>query len=399
MKFSDRISNQSMRGHFSTMWRKCAVLRPTPSPRSGRFQRLRLFTVRKAPSPGGEGASGQQHQVLCSTGVLQPPSPVLQPPWPLHSLWPLHSCLAVAQPPLPLHEFLAAQPPSPVLQPPLPLQEFMPLQACFSPAASSPANAADWSCVPARTPPATPSSTLLKSRRFRDMSFPLGKWVVFRAESQRTHDRPVHSPNNYENCRPTDATDLRMRHFAPQEARYGGWRDGTPRGLERYIVVETVALRARGHGLGGLARLARFPWLAPFPGSAAGAPAAAAQHLHVVRDDFGGVAVVALLVLPLAGAQASLDIDLRALAQILARHFAHAAEEGDVVPLGAFLPLPALVLEGVGGRHADIGHRHAARHGASLRVGAQMTDENDLVDASAGHGTLPRARRFCGPLF
>ncbi len=36
---------------------------------------------------------------------------------------------SVAQPPLPLQEFLPLQPLSPVLQPPLPLQEFKPLQA------------------------------------------------------------------------------------------------------------------------------------------------------------------------------------------------------------------------------------------------------------------------------
>jgi hypothetical protein len=39
---------------------------------------------------------------------------------------------SVAQPPLPLQEFLPLQPLSPLLQPPLPLQEFWPLQACFS---------------------------------------------------------------------------------------------------------------------------------------------------------------------------------------------------------------------------------------------------------------------------
>jgi hypothetical protein len=38
----------------------------------------------------------------------------------------------VAQPPLPLQEFLPLQPLSLDLQPPLPLQEFWPLQACFS---------------------------------------------------------------------------------------------------------------------------------------------------------------------------------------------------------------------------------------------------------------------------
>jgi len=39
---------------------------------------------------------------------------------------------SVAQPPLPLQEFLALQPLSPVLQPPLPAQEFLPAQECFS---------------------------------------------------------------------------------------------------------------------------------------------------------------------------------------------------------------------------------------------------------------------------
>jgi hypothetical protein len=39
---------------------------------------------------------------------------------------------SVAQPPLPLQEFLPLQPLSPALQPPLPLHEFCPLQACLS---------------------------------------------------------------------------------------------------------------------------------------------------------------------------------------------------------------------------------------------------------------------------
>ena len=39
---------------------------------------------------------------------------------------------SVAQPPLPLQEFLPLQPLSLDLQPPLPLHEFWPLQACFS---------------------------------------------------------------------------------------------------------------------------------------------------------------------------------------------------------------------------------------------------------------------------
>jgi hypothetical protein len=38
----------------------------------------------------------------------------------------------LAQPPLPLQEFLPEQPLSPALQLPCPLQEFLPLQSCFA---------------------------------------------------------------------------------------------------------------------------------------------------------------------------------------------------------------------------------------------------------------------------
>ena len=56
-------------------------------------------------------ASNRSHQQLDYSGIFEP---------------------SVAQPPLPLQEFLPLQPLSLDLQPPLPLQEFWPLQACFS---------------------------------------------------------------------------------------------------------------------------------------------------------------------------------------------------------------------------------------------------------------------------
>ena len=51
---------------------------------------------------------------------------------------------SVAQPPLPLQEFLPLQPLSLALQPPLPLHEFWPLQACFS---FTVFWSWDWSCA------------------------------------------------------------------------------------------------------------------------------------------------------------------------------------------------------------------------------------------------------------
>ena len=67
---------------------------------------------------------------------------VFEVPYPWGGLEP-----SVAQPPLPLQEFLPLQPLSLALHPPLPLQEFCPLQACFSFAWSW-----DWSCAEDRNP-------------------------------------------------------------------------------------------------------------------------------------------------------------------------------------------------------------------------------------------------------
>src|SRR6266480_4040093 len=133
------------------------------------------------------------------------------------------------------------------------------------------------------------------------------------------------------------------------------------------------SLSLGGLGLGalarGLARLARLTGAGARP-----------QHLHDVAANLGAVAVLALLVLPLARAQASLNVDLRALLQVLARDLRQAPEKGDAVPLGRLLHLAArLVLPAIGRRHADIRHRVAARRVAGLRVGAQVADDDDLV--------------------
>src|SRR5205085_1958324 len=106
---------------------------------------------------------------------------------------------------------------------------------------------------------------------------------------------------------------------------------------------------------------------------------AAAQHLHLVGADFRGVFLDAVLVGPLARAQAAFDIDLRALAQVFAGDFGEAAVEDHSVPLGGFLHLAALlVLPLVGGGDRDVGHAVAAGEGAHLGVAPQVADDDDL---------------------
>src|SRR5687768_17259391 len=89
-----------------------------------------------------------------------------------------------------------------------------------------------------------------------------------------------------------------------------------PAASERDVVVEIVALHSSSRGAGILLTL---PWLRWPAARAAAGPASAtsaAEHLQLIRDDLGGITLVALFVLPLARAQAPLDVDLRALAQV-----------------------------------------------------------------------------------
>jgi hypothetical protein len=118
-------------------------------------------------------------------------------------------------------------------------------------------------------------------------------------------------------------------------------------------------------------------------GTAFAAAFAPAEHLHLVGADLRGVAILAVLVLPLARAQAAFDVDLRAFLQVLAGDFGKAAEERDAVPLGGFLLLAArLVFPRFRGRDADVRHRIAARQVFGFRVSAEIANDDHLVHRS-----------------
>src|SRR5437868_13904763 len=165
---------------------------------------------------------------------------------------------------------------------------------------------------------------------------------------------------------------------------------------DRDVVVEVVALPAAPAG--GLLGKGRGPAAGPAAGRALGGaahgsrarPAAAtAEHLQIVADDLGRIAVVSLLILPLARAQAPLDVDLRALAQVLARDLREPPEERHAMPLGALLLLAALlVAPAFAGRHAQVRDRGSGGHRAGLGIGPQVADENDFIDATR-HGVSP----------
>src|SRR5262245_29052010 len=105
---------------------------------------------------------------------------------------------------------------------------------------------------------------------------------------------------------------------------------------ERNVVVRTAAEIARDRVV-GLGRDRRL--VAAHP---AAFTTAAAEHLDVARHDLGREALLSLLVLPLASADAALDVDLPALGEVLPADLRLLAPHHDAVPLGGFLLLTTL---------------------------------------------------------
>jgi len=130
-----------------------------------------------------------------------------------------------------------------------------------------------------------------------------------------------------------------------------------------------------------------------FVGIAATAAAAAPRIEHgeiaaeALQHHFGAVALLAGIVGPFARLERALDIDLRALLQILLDDLDELlVEDHDAVPLGALLALTApFVAPALRGGDGQIRDAHAVLSGADLRIPAEIADENYFIDAS-GHG-------------
>src|SRR5690606_23472872 len=103
------------------------------------------------------------------------------------------------------------------------------------------------------------------------------------------------------------------------------------------------------------------------------------------------VAVITVAVLPLAGAKASLDINLRPLLEVAFDHSDQpVAIDNDIMPLGALLALAGhAVLPAFGGRNADIRDLSAVLERLDFGVRAQIADENNLVDAASHRRSAP----------
>ena len=142
------------------------------------------------------------------------------------------------------------------------------------------------------------------------------------------------------------------------------------------------------------------PLRASSPGSSR--PPASARHrcgglaeeLDRVGEDLDAVLGDTVGAGPARVVQATLDRDLRALADVLGDVGAEAVEAGDAVPLGLLLDLAGVLVGPLGrGGDRERGDVAAGLGVAADRVGAGVADDDDEV----GHGGSPELRRGIVP--
>ena len=66
-----------------------------------------------------------------------------------------------------------------------------------------------------------------------------------------------------------------------------------------------------------------------------------AEHLHLIRYDFGSVPVTAIAVLPFSGLKTALDIDGFALGGVFTGYLREPSPQGNVMPLCLVFPFAA----------------------------------------------------------
>ena len=157
---------------------------------------------------------------------------------------------------------------------------------------------------------------------------------------------------------------------------------------ERNFVVHIGGLAGAGQRGLALARDARAARSEIAVRGLGAATAAGIEHgelrVETLQHDFGRIAVLPVFILPFARLQSTFEVNLRAFLEILLGDLGQAfAEDDDAMPFGLLSPFAGvLVAPGFRSRDPQIDDRPAVLCAANFRVGSEIADENDLVDAT-----------------
>src|SRR5438477_711599 len=142
------------------------------------------------------------------------------------------------------------------------------------------------------------------------------------------------------------------------------------------LLLEGDVVVRRGREVGALLRSAGRHELV----AAAVAVATAAEELNAVGDDLDGLALRAVLGLPLAPAQLAVNADGAALGQVLRAVLGLVAEDGDAEVVRCVDPVARLVALAVVDGDAQAANGRAAGRMPELRVPRQVPNQYDAID-------------------
>ena len=114
----------------------------------------------------------------------------------------------------------------------------------------------------------------------------------------------------------------------------------------------------------------------------AAAASAATEQGHAIGFDLCGVALVAVLVVPLTGLQATLDVDLFALGEVFLQALGGFPPQHHAVPFRFFLSLIVPVVPHLGSGEIERGDCSAARRVAQFGIATKIPNQNDFVYAA-----------------
>src|ERR1700722_2013402 len=118
----------------------------------------------------------------------------------------------------------------------------------------------------------------------------------------------------------------------------------------------------------------------------ASAFAASTKQYQIAGHNFGHVLFLSrCLIVPGAGLQATFDVNFAAFFQVLAGDLRQTLPEDDIVPLRPVLPLAVFTLEALIGREHNLRNWSALRCEFYFGVLAKISNEDDFIDAFAGH--------------
>ena len=121
--------------------------------------------------------------------------------------------------------------------------------------------------------------------------------------------------------------------------------------------------------------------------------ALAVEEIDALRLDFGHVAILPLLVLPLAGLEAAFHENEAAFGQILGAVFRRLLEHDDAVPFRAVHAVAVAVGVGFVRGHVERADGRAGLGVFEFRVAPEPSDDHDFIEAAHGISSWERKPR------